>query len=431
MKKITLLITILLFNTATILVANDFVDDTKVTADLRAFYFNGDRDNRTDREAFAVGGILKYESGSYNGLKIGSAYYLSHDLLSLGEQTAQKGSIANGGSANIVTADVAGNSELVKIDGSTINTIGEAYIQYTLSNTTFKLGRQRLDTPLVNDYYNRFLPNSYEALFVSNKDLADTELQAAYIYKWKYKASEKFIDILDAYNPIVDRDELMFGMVNKSIQNTKLQLYLYLLRDIANTAYFQLDNSKITDISGIKLFGSLQYLKQKYDGDALYGYINTYLAGAKLGAKLGSFTLTTMYDQVGDDTIIGSGTSYSSLGHSSFINFTDIQIDGEALNAGAISYGGIVGYKFNNRLKSELKYVHIEQDLLKQSNSIPSTANTRPSSNEFNIDIKYKIDELSKVRIRFANIDYESTHKNEFDENNIRIIYDYRFIFSK
>ena len=42
---------------------------------------------------------------------------------------------------------------------------------------------------------------------------------------------------------------------------------------------------------------------------------------------------------VGDDTIRGSGTDYASLGWSQFLNYTDIQVDGEALNAGAFSYG--------------------------------------------------------------------------------------------
>ncbi|MCX6076210.1 MAG: OprD family outer membrane porin [Campylobacterales bacterium] len=399
----------------------------KFTADLGAFYMDGDRKNRTDRVALAVGGILKYESDSYNGFKFGTAFYLSHDILQKGNQTAQKGSIANGGAVNIETNNLAGNSDLVNSDGSSIESLGEVYVQYNTDKTTVKVGRQRLDTPLANDYYNRFLPNSFEAAVVENRDLKDTTLVVAYIYGWKYKAKDEFIGMTEGLgNPKIDKDVMMLGVINKSVPNSKLQAYLYAVPDVANSIYIQADNSKLLEVGGAEVFGAAQYLTQKDGGDSLYGKLDTYLGGAELGVKFKNFKISGMYDQVGDDTIIGSGTSYSSLGWSKFINFTDIQIDGEALNAGAISYGGVVDYAFENGLNPAIKFVRIDQNLEKEAAST-FTGNIRPSSNEWNLDVKYKIDAFSKARVRFAKIDYESTHKNEFDENNLRIIYDYKF----
>jgi len=400
----------------------------KLTANLKVFYFNGDRENRTDREALAVGGVFKYVTAPLYGFKLGVALYNSNDLLKKDDQTAQKGSIANGGSSKIVTKNIAGNTEMVNSDGSSITELGEAYLEYNIGNTMLKAGRQRLNTPLLNDYYNRFLPNSFESVVLTNKDISNTELMAIYSFGWKYKARDEFIGMTDNIKTSdkkeINKDVAMLGIKNTSIPNTKISLYDYYISDLMNSIYFQLDNSKVISINSFKLSFSAQYLKQKDVGDKLLDDIDTYLAGAKLGFSIGNTKLTLLYDVVGNYTIKGSGTDYSTMGYSKFINFTDIQIDGEALNAGAESYGAVLGYSFGN-LKPAIKYIHIEQDLEKQA--IGNTSNTRPSSDEWNLDIKYKINSISKLRVRLANIDYESTHKNEFDEVNLRIIYDFKF----
>jgi len=404
------------------------LSDGKMTADLRAFYFNGDRDNRTDREAFVVGGIVKYESASYYGFKVGGAFFGAYDLLDAGMQTAQKGSIENGAPVNLVTKNLAGNTEMVNSDGSAIETLGEAYLQYNVGQTMLKVGRQRLNTPLMNDYYNRFLPNSFEAVLLTNKDIPDTELMAIYSFGWKYKASDTFIGMTDGLeDPAIDEDVMMLGFKNSTIPNTKVGVYVYHMPNVIDTFYTQVDNSKLVEIDAFKLSFSLQYLNQQESGDALRGPLDSYLAGAKVNFALGNAKFTAMYDQVGDHTIEGSGTDYSAMGFSKFINFTDIQIDGEALNAGAVSYGAVFGYKFGD-FKPAIKYVHIEQDLAMEAAG--TTSNTRPSSDEWNLDFKYKIDDVSKLRVRLAEIDYESTHPNEFDEVNIRVIYDYKFSVS-
>jgi len=409
--------------------------DGKFDANLKSFYFHGDRDNRTDREALAVGGILKYESACYYGFKVGTAFYVSHDLLRFGDQTAQKGSIENGGSVNIVTKDLAGNTEMVNSDGSDIEVLGEAYLQYTIGGTRLKVGRQRINTPLMNDYYNRFLPNSFEAAVLTNKDIPGTELIGIYAYGWKYKASDTFIKMTEALgDPNIDENMAVVGFKNKSIPKLQIQAYDYFMNNVMNTVYLQVDGKKVIDTGFFNTSFALQYLQQtdkfmeQIDmGDSLLGEFDTYLAGGKLAFGIGNASLKFMYDKVGDYTIKGSGTSYSKMGYSKFVNFTDIQIDGEALNAGAESYGVVFGYKFGN-LKPAVKYVHIEQDLEKQAAG--DTPNTRPSSDEYNLDIKYKINSFSKLRVRFAYIDYESTHKNEFDEINTRVIYDYKFSLS-
>jgi imipenem/basic amino acid-specific outer membrane pore len=417
MKNIKLKLMILaLLSTSSNVVAKNTILNGKTSISFKTFYFNGDRDNRSDRIGLSTGGIIKYESQQFNGLKTGFAYYGSYDLLKNGLDNDLR-------DGEIDSKSFAGSTEMVNSDGSSISTLGEMYLQFNTKRTMFKLGRQRLNTPFVGDYYNRFLPNSYEALLIENKDIINTILIGTIITKWKYKASDKFVNIGNGLG--LDENMLILGAKNKSIFNTKTQAYYYLIPNAFNTVYLEMKNSKILFFNGGKVSGAFQYLNQKDNGKVKIGTLDTYLTGIKIAVNFDrGLSFKTMYNQVGDDTIVGSGTYYSDLGLNNFINYTDIQIDGEALNAGAKSYGMVVGYNFKNGFNSAFKFVHIEQDLTK--NSI-HTKNTRPSSNEWNIDIKHKIDKQSKVRIRFANINYESSHKNEFDENNLRIIYDFKF----
>jgi len=430
MKNLKLsLVAIALIGTSSVVNAADTLADAltngKTSVAFKAFYFDGDRDNRADRRALAVGGILKSVSAPLYGFKVGVAFYTSHDLIRDGADHDDR-------YGKLDTSDIGGSTEMVNKDGSSITVLGEAYLQYNTGNTMIKIGRQRLNTPLANDYYNRFLPNSFEALVIANSDIQDTTLLGAYVTKWKYKASDKFIGMTS--NLGFDEDVIMLAAINKSIPNTKLQAYLYIVPDVLNALYLEAGNKKLVQFDGGSVYGAVQYLSEQDAGDAQVGELDTYLAGVKLGVKFkNGFSIKGMYDIVGDDTIVGSGTSYSTLGWSKFINFTDIQIDGEALNAGAESYGVVLGYDFGNGLKPAFKFVHVEQDAEKELASA-FTGNRRPSSDEWNIDVKYKIDKQSKIRIRYANIDYDSNFfdaygksGNEFDEDNLRIIYDYKF----
>ena len=57
-------------------------------------------------------------------------------------------------------------------------------LQYKYGNTTFKAGRQKLDTPLAGPDDARMLPSLFEAYVLSNTDIKDTTLIAAHVTKF-------------------------------------------------------------------------------------------------------------------------------------------------------------------------------------------------------------------------------------------------------
>ena len=108
------------------------------TAKLRAFYFDRsfdeDNTNKANTTALTAGGIIKYESASYYGFKFGLAHYSSTRL------------------GNTFTREEGRLTSNLGRAGENLAFLGEAYLQYDVGNTMFKVGRQQLNTPLIQNH---------------------------------------------------------------------------------------------------------------------------------------------------------------------------------------------------------------------------------------------------------------------------------------
>jgi hypothetical protein len=86
--------------------------------------FDEDKSGKPDAQALTAGGVVKYESGDYYGLKVGFAYYGSHRV------------------GTFFSREEGIGTSLLQPDGDDIAFLGEAYLQYTRNNTMLKVGRQ-------------------------------------------------------------------------------------------------------------------------------------------------------------------------------------------------------------------------------------------------------------------------------------------------
>ena len=385
----------------------------KVSGNLRAFWYDGDRELKIDRTALTVGGILNYKTAPYEGFSGGVSFFSSNGITSLTHMPE------------------SGQTHNLNLDGSSINTLGEAYLQYTAHDTSLKVGRQRLDLPLANDYYNRMLPNSFEALSIENRSLKDLTFKGAYITGWKYKGSDTFVS--PTYSLGIDRDIAVLGAIYTPLSTQKIELYDTYVRDVMNAPYVQIINNEIWKSSeGTTLSGALQYLNEQSIGDKAAGNIDTYLIGLRGTLSKGEWSLSTLYTRIGDQSLLGTGGRYEKMGWSGFITYTDLQIDGESENAHAQAYGPVLTYRPASTFEISAKYIHIDQSDAAQSNPNSLTQNPRPDSDEYNIDATYQPTKEFRLRTRLALIDYisgsTSVYKNKaYDETNVRIIADYLF----
>jgi hypothetical protein len=126
----------------------DVFSQGKISGDIRAFWYDGQRALKVDRKSLTMGGTLSYQTSPLDGFQANVSFFSSNGITSLTHMPE------------------SGQTSNLKSDGTDINVLGEAALSYRYENTLVKYGRQRLDTPLTNDYYNRMIPNSFEAVAI-------------------------------------------------------------------------------------------------------------------------------------------------------------------------------------------------------------------------------------------------------------------------
>lgn len=152
-------------------------------------------------QAFAVDTLANaFEEGKVSG-EIKSQYFQK-------EVSDKKVSIwTNGGNLSYITGDFYGFNAGVTVQVSTVSAddlgkapsaynsdqnvsgaiLSEAYLAYTQANTTAKVGRQYITTPLIAGSGSRIFKESYEAIVLSNTDIPNTTIVAAYVDKHQYR----------------------------------------------------------------------------------------------------------------------------------------------------------------------------------------------------------------------------------------------------
>lgn len=267
--------------------------------------FSSSADNYT-RNANAIGGYLKFETAAYKGLSAGAALYTTNGFF-LGED----------------------KTDFTKVDPSlfgknneSYSILGEAYLQYKAGKTTFKGGRQLLDTPMAGSDDYRMLPNLFEAYVLTNTDIADTTLLAAHVTKFAQGtfgrvytggplAVTSGYSLTDSKNQVGDFVNMGDYAVGEStggvsvaavtytgIKNLKVQLWDYYAYDILNAVYGQADISwKCLLSDNVKPYASAQFIKEDDVGDNYAGSISGLYWAGKFGAKIENFDASVAYSE--------------------------------------------------------------------------------------------------------------------------------------
>ena len=290
----------------------------KFNGHIRAFYIDRNwqgalESAKTDYDAFAVGVDLHFETASFYGFSAGIGLYSDNDFG------------WNDSDVSKVHTSILGDN------GDGYSFVGEAYVKYQNGNTTFKAGRQKLNTPLAAADDARMIPNLFEAYVLTNKDLPDTTLVAAHVTKIapgtffnQYRSSSaagQALALTAGYGANADASIGKFqdmgwyaigketngvtagAVIYKGIKNVTLQAWDYYAHDILNALYLQADfkwNCLISD--KIKPFAALQYINEKDIGDKLAGEVDSDYFGAKIGAKYNNFTFYTAFSTTDSNT---------------------------------------------------------------------------------------------------------------------------------
>jgi len=263
----------------------DAFKEGKISGELRAWYFDRDRDATGESaDIFATGLQLKYITGKYYGFSLGATLQSSFQPFADEEAKAVFEDEMYGSGAQL----------------------SEAYINYTIGKTTAKVGRQFIKTPLIGSSTSRMITQSFEAALVTNTDLPQTTLMAGVVTKFQARTDNDSIADFEPLNN--DHDHAYTAMVvNKSIPNVELTFqYLTLDNDAKGSSntnrtkgykdyYFE---AEYTNKAGAFDYGlATNYLYtdwESYDAAKMYG--------VKVNLGYGNFKTYVAYSSISDDT---------------------------------------------------------------------------------------------------------------------------------
>jgi len=142
----------------------DAFKNGKVNGELRAWYWDHDTGvAATSADIFNTGLILGYVTDSFYGFNIGATMQSNF--------------------APFADVDAKNNFDGDQYGSGAV--LSEAYIGYKMKNTTVKIGRQFIATPLVGGSGSRMVKESFEGATIVNTDLPATTLIAGYVNKFQ------------------------------------------------------------------------------------------------------------------------------------------------------------------------------------------------------------------------------------------------------
>ena len=396
-----------------------------------------------NRSSLATGGYIGYKSPDYSGFTFAVAAYGTYGFDIHNED-----------------ADVIGSASYdPSLYGDAFDNyafIGQAYVNYAFGNTNIKAGRVRLDTPMAGADDARMLPNLFEAAVLSNKDVENTTLIAAHIFRettgtfsnvygapsalslqsgyglgYKLGTSGEFENMgtialgnQDADGNFIDNETAgvtAFAAIYTGIEGLKLQAWDYIAWDILNAVYLQADfgwNCLLSD--SVQMKASAQYINESDIGDAFAASIDSNYFAAKVGASFNALSGYVAYSVTGDSDGTMNGGIITPWG--GMPAFTQGMVTRHMFFADTDTWKVAGTYKFTDLgLKASAYYV--EFDIGSLNTYKPGQTWT---ATEAGFDIQYDVAAVKGLNLRLR-ANYPSDFAPGLDWDEYRLIANYNF----
>ena len=202
--------------------------------------------------------------------------------------------------------------------------LGEAYIKGNFRDTTLTIGRQEIDTPYADTDDIGMIPNSFEAITLSNSSFKGTTIFAGYLKKMSGVDSEipeKFNDIGKVFTVGVSYDKF---------EDIDLSAWYYDVNNLAKISYVEAGYEK--KFADFDFDFDFQYSNQDFNHE---GEVDIY--GASLGVEKSEITLSIAYDKANStdgqvaDNFFGGGPFFINCEHDTMV---EVGANGEAYRYG-------------------------------------------------------------------------------------------------
>jgi hypothetical protein len=316
--------------------------------------------------------------------------------------------------ATVYTAQPLGlnSKNLKKVDltlpGNSITALGQAFVQYENKKFLARLGNQIINTPWLNECVSRMMPATYTALYAKLTPIADLELSAVRVTRFRPRIFSNFTRTnlympaneaaaIGALNNQTTTGALAIGVESKQIKNLEAQLWGYKFYDFAKFAYAEAtykftNKSKLTPILGVELG------RQTSDGNralsrAKVGAPNSTLYGLLVGIEYEQASLSLAFDRIPKRNGAYKNGDLISPYTAVYANdplYTTSMIAGMVEKAAGNAYKATAQYAaFAKQLKLKISYARY------------FTAPYLASTTESNFDITYNPQQIKDLSLRY------------------------------
>ncbi len=279
-----------------------FLRDTDLKVHFRSYYFNREKPDGTENEAWAFGGWITYQSGwLLDTFAMGATLY---------------------GSAPLYAPDDKDGTLLLKPGQEGYYVPGEAWGALRYQDYALLKGyRQLVDQSYINPQDNRMTPNTFEGVTLGGK-VAWVQYFGGYLWDIKPRNADEFVSMSQQAGATgTDRGVALAGVRLTPVPGLRLDVTEQYGVDTFNTVYAEADYLYALNPDWKIRLGA-QFTDQRAVGDALVAnaaekFWETQQGGARIQAIYRELTLTAAFSVTGSGNTIqspwGSFPGYLSM----------------------------------------------------------------------------------------------------------------------
>ena len=258
-----------------------------------AFRWDWKEDANGDNKAFGLGGGLVYKSAPLHGFSGTAGLYYSNSPFSNWRQENPNVGEVKSGKDTFSRYNVANSGDWQMV------VLAEAYLQYNISKTDIKFGRQMFESALTASNDTKMIPNTFEGVSIESKDIPKTVLKAAYFTAQKLRDHTTFHDVLtygdgttnakatwnnnddsgvhqgisyanlQAAGEDVDNSLIVAAISNQSIPNLKIDVTYTAVPDMVSSVIGELNYA--IPVGDVTITPGVRYMSQMDDGAGKIG----------------------------------------------------------------------------------------------------------------------------------------------------------------
>ena len=237
--------------------------------------------NFKDMNAVSLGGKIKWETAELDGFSAAAALYFAYDA-------GMNNYLYNPDKLYAANYNYPYLNPLLMGVNRTVDTLGEAYLQYKNRWLLGKIGNQTIDNPWINSSDGFMIPNLYRAVTATVTPLPGLQLESDRVLRYKNRTVADFQE----YNiSALPYDKITYAGVSGGTadigasyrdERYLAQAWLYHFYGFADMTY--LETGYKFPVTTFAPFIDVQYAHETGNGDI--GTVDATVYGAKFGVEL-------------------------------------------------------------------------------------------------------------------------------------------------